>query len=105
MRNSQWKNRITYLFLALFISMKIAGLHAVLHTDINNDDHHALHCIICDRVNSHNLTPVLPPDLQDLIIDNKELAVAKEITDNYSFIISTAIPANQLFCRPPPFLR
>ena len=104
MKTHQFKNRITYLFLVLFILMKIAGLHAALHTDVNNDDHHALHCLICDRVNANNLTPVLPPDSQDFSIENYELAVQREISENYSFIISNAIPDNLLFCRPPPFL-
>tara|TARA_R110002049_G_scaffold47596_2_gene137108 strand:- start:267631 stop:267879 length:249 start_codon:yes stop_codon:yes gene_type:complete len=81
--------------------MKMAGLHVLSHT---NDKDHAVHCTICDHAITNNLTPALTPDSQDFIIENTEPIVQSEITENYSFIISSTIATDQLFSRPPPFL-
>lgn len=101
MKNGRLKNSITCLFLVLFISMKMAGLHVLSHT---NDKDHAIHCTICDHAITHNLTPALTPDLQDFTIENTEPIVQREIIKNYNFIISSTIATDQLFSRPPPFL-
>ncbi len=101
MKHGRLKNSITYLLLVLFISMKMAGLHVLSHT---NDKDHAVHCTICDHAITNNLTPALTPDSQDFIIENTEPIVQSEITENYSFIISSTIATDQLFSRPPPFL-
>ena len=101
MKISRLKNSISFLLLALFLSMKMAGLHVLSHTD---DKEHALHCYICDHAITHNLTPALTPDTQDFIIENTEFVVQTELTKNYSFIISSTIATDQLFSRPPPFL-
>lgn len=101
MKNVRLKNSITYLLLVLFISMKMAGLHVLSHTD---DKDHAIHCTICDHAITHNLTPALSPDPQDFAIENTEQLVQREITENYNFSISSTIASDQLFSRPPPFL-
>ncbi len=100
MKVSSLKNSITYLFLALFLTMKMAGFHVLLHAD---DKDHALHCVVCDHAIAHNLTPALIPDLQDFKIENTEPIVQREVTKNYNFIISSIITSDQLFSRPPPF--
>lgn len=101
MKVSRIKNSITYLFLVLFLTMKMAGLHSLLHTD---DKDHVLHCIVCDHAIVNNLTPTLTPDLHYLKIENTEPIVHVEIIKNYNFIISSTIAPDQLFSRPPPFL-
>ena len=101
MKASRIKNSITYFFVVLFLSMKLVGLHALSHTD---DKDHAIHCTVCDFAITQNVTPVLAPDIQDFSIKNIEFVVEREITNNYSFVISSAITPSQLFSRPPPSL-
>lgn len=101
MKLNHIKNSITYLFLVLFLSMKMAGLHALSHSD--DDKEHAI-CVICDNVIVHNLTPTLTPDLIDYEIKNIELFIQKEITINYKSVISNNTIPRELFSRPPPFL-
>lgn len=101
MKSSRFKNNVSILFLTIFLSMKVAGLHALTHTDDNN---HALHCIICNNVNSHSLTAALTPSDLDFNIENTEFIVQNEVATNYSFNASSATVSYHLFSRPPPFL-
>ena len=95
------KNSITYFLIVLFLSMKMAGLHALSHAD---DKEHAEHCAICDHAIVNNLTPILTPDFQCFTIETIEFIVHREVTSNYRFIIFNTISVSQLFSRPPPFL-
>ncbi|MCK0192066.1 hypothetical protein [Arenibacter sp. F20364] len=99
MKNSRLKNSISILFLALFLSMKMAGLHVLSHTD---DKEHALHCYICDHAVSHNLTPAISTDIPDYGIKNTESLPQIEKSDNYDSVVSNTIAPDQLFSRPPP---
>lgn len=101
MKISPIKNSITFVFIALFFTMKMAGLHMLSHT---NDEDHEIHCAICDYAITHNLTPLLTLNLQDFTIENREPIVLGQINKSYSFIITSTIATNQLFSRPPPFL-
>lgn len=101
MKTSRIKKSITFLFLTLFLSMKMVGLHELSHT---NDKDYALHCAICDHAITNNLTPIITSDLQDFEIENIEVAVCKKIATTYQFLASNTIASNQLFSRPPPFL-
>lgn len=103
MKFSQIKNSITFLFLILFLSMKMVGLHALTHGEDNDHNDHALHCTICDNATALNLTPTLAPDSQEFSIENKELVVTRSAIKHYSFIASNTIATNQLLSRPPPF--
>ncbi len=101
MKISHIKNSITLFFLALFLTMKMAGLHVLVHTE---DSDHDLNCVICDYTTAYNLTLILNPDLQCFIIETTEFIVQREITKNYSFIAVNTIAKNEFFSRPPPFL-
>ncbi len=101
MKNDRLKHKITYLFLVLFISMKMTGLHILSHA---NDEDHDVECIFCDHAITHNLTPLLINNLQDFLIENTEFIVQRKIVKSYSFVISNTIASNQLFSRPPPLL-
>ncbi|WP_111307873.1 hypothetical protein [Confluentibacter sediminis] len=102
MKQGRLKHSITYLLLVVFISMKMAGLHVLSHTD---DKDHALHCVVCDQAITHNFTPALTPDSQEFVIgETTAYLVKKEISKSYGFIISNTLAANQLFSRPPPSL-
>lgn len=99
MKRGHLKSSIAYLFLVLFLSMKMTGLHVLSHSD---DKDQALHCAVCDHAMAHNLTPALAPDLQVFAIENTESVVRKEVKENYEFIVSSSIAPDQLFSRPPP---
>ncbi|CAZ98511.1 hypothetical protein [Zobellia galactanivorans] len=101
MKNGSLKNSITFLFLALFITAKMAGLHVFSHTD---DENHGVDCAICVHINTNNLTPSITPDSQDLVIENIEYFQPEKITEAYDFVVSSVISADQLLSRPPPSL-
>ncbi|WP_281979411.1 hypothetical protein [Tenacibaculum mesophilum] len=101
MESNRLKNSIAYLFLVLFLSMKVGGLHVLSHTD---DKDHTSHCTICDHAVVSDLTPLVTPDTLDFSIENNEYIVLREVIKDYNFIISGTITAEQLFSRPPPFL-
>lgn len=102
MKQGRLKYSITYLLLVVFMSMKMAGLHVLSHTD---DKDHALHCVVCDQAITHNFTPALTPGSQDFTIgDTTACLVKREINTTYGFIISNTLATNQLFSRPPPSL-
>lgn len=101
MKSGWLKNTITYLFLVLVLSVKMAGLHALSHSD---DQDHALHCTICDQAVAHNLDPALPPEVQEFILENPEVAFERAPQAQYNFEFSGTLPESQLFSRPPPSL-
>lgn len=101
MMNGYLKNSVTYLFLALFLSMKMASFHVITHAE---DKEHALHCTICDHIITTNSTPVVAVDVTEFTFENTEFAIPNQVTNHYSFEISSKIASDQLFCRPPPSL-
>lgn len=99
MKRSRFKNSITLFLLALFVTTKMGGLHVLTHA---NDKEHVAHCLICDHIIAHNITPVLAPDFEEYEINIVQFLVKKEIQRDYEFVLSHTIPINQLFSRPPP---
>ncbi|MBU2938497.1 hypothetical protein KO494_02995 [Lacinutrix sp. C3R15] len=81
--------------------MKITGLHALSHTDANED---AIDCTICDHAILHNVTPLQTPDFNFLEIKNNEPVLQREITLNNKCVIYKYSTSSKLFSRPPPFL-
>jgi len=94
------KNSIIYVFLFLFLAVKIVGIHGLFHTE---DKDHALKCIICDHAITHNLTPTINSSLEFFYIENPEFPCQNEAINNYAFITSRTIAPGQLVSRPPPF--
>ncbi|MGS2762794.1 hypothetical protein [Sinomicrobium sp. M5D2P9] len=99
MKVSRIKNSVTYLFLVLFIGMKMAGLHVLTH---NDDKDHLVHCAVCDHIITGNHTPVLPSDTEEFRLQNEEPVVVKEIAGEYHFVYGNTDIPNHLFSRPPP---
>lgn len=96
---SRIKCSITYLFLALFVSMQVAGLHVLTHIDENDG---IVHCTLCDYTIVNNQTPLLPPDTQEFNLEQVVFVIKKEATGEFHFVYcDTALP-NHLFSRPPP---
>lgn len=100
MKTNRIKNNISIVFLVIFLSMKLTGLHAFTHTD---DKDHVSNCDICDYTITHNTTPTLIPNLQEFSIKIFEVIIQKETLKNYSFIVSKTIALKQQLSRPPPF--
>lgn len=102
MEKNHLKNSIAYLFLVIFISMKMTGLHALTHTDHKD---HSQYCTICLHTVKHSSTPAQTPASLDYTIENNEYITQREINETYTFIASIEIAPDQLFSRPPPFLQ
>lgn len=101
MKNSRLKNRVTYLFIFFFLSLKIVGLHGLSHID---DKDNTINCIVLDYVIANNLTPVLNATLQDFEVENAQFIFHQEVYKSYNYITSNSVTVDQLFSRPPPFL-
>lgn len=95
------KNKIAFAFLALFLMMKLGGLHVFMHA---HDDNHATDCIICDFAVVHSHTPVIPLDTYHFNIEIIQEIVDREIIKHYNFLAVNSIESNQLFSRPPPVI-
>lgn len=93
------KHSISYFLLVFFLSVKMAGLHVLSHSD---DKDHALHCAICDHTTAHNLVPAIAPDLPDFTLNRFEDVYLQEPNTLYTFVGSGTLDSNQLFSRPPP---
>ncbi|AQS93484.1 hypothetical protein BXQ17_05010 [Polaribacter sp. BM10] len=101
MKLSIVKNSISYLLLALFLSMKMAGIHSLTHSDESDD---AIYCAICDSSIDHNLTPTLVPNSIDFEVSTSIFIVYKKIANNYNFSLSKNTKLRKLLSRPPPSL-
>ncbi|SDM54435.1 hypothetical protein SAMN04488514_11098 [Kriegella aquimaris] len=101
MLKGRLKHSISYFLLVLFLSVKMAGLHVLSHSD---DKDHALNCAICDHTTAHNQVPVIAPDLPDFKVHKFEVSFLQEANTHYTFIGARTLDSDQLFSRPPPFL-
>lgn len=94
------KNYITYIFIVIFLSLKVAGLHLLTH-----DDDGIEHCEICDLVSITNFTPAAVSDnTQSNVCSTFEFYTQKNVIRHYNFVYSSDIHITNLFSRPPPFL-
>ncbi len=101
MKIGQLKNYITYIFIAIFLSLKVAGLHALTHND--DDDDTVEHCEVCDIVTIFNFTPIINDTTPNYIDNNYEFCFQSKAISHYNFVYSTTTNITSLFSRPPPF--
>jgi len=80
--------------------MKIAGLHALSHTDSKE---HAKDCDVCEHAIILTLTPNINVDVQCFSSKNIDFIQQIETLKTYNFIASNSITIENLFSRPPPF--
>ncbi|MEH6682350.1 MAG: hypothetical protein V7724_17535 [Sediminicola sp.] len=99
MKNGRLKNSITYLFLVIFLCVKMAGLHVLTHTE---DKDHIVNCALCDHALAHDQTPAILSDLSDTGLKRYVGMAHTELSRDYHFTNSGAIAKDQLFSRPPP---
>lgn len=99
MKIGHLKNYIAYTFVAIFLSLKVAGMHVFTH-----DDNDAVeHCEVCNLVSTNNLTPIINDTAQDYVGNNYEFCLQRKVISHYHFDYSTATNITSLFSRPPPF--
>jgi len=96
----RFKNITAYIFLALFLLIKMGGLHLLTH---DNNQEHKTHCEICDLAIVNNFTPIVPSGQEDFTFTSVEFVVRNEIANYYVFFRYNPIASGQLFSRPPPF--
>ncbi|SHJ56275.1 hypothetical protein [Pseudozobellia thermophila] len=99
MLQGRLKQYITYFFLVLFLSVKMAGLHVLSHSD---DKDNLVHCTVCDLTTAQNLLPAITPDLPDFTVNNFEEIYLQESNAEYAFVVNSTLDSDQLFSRPPP---
>lgn len=94
------KNRISLVLLALFISMKLVGLHVLTH---DGDKEHLVQCKLCEQAVMGNLfQPALLAETLGFQSNSSQVLVKKQIVDCYTFIFCDNFTANPIFSRPPP---
>ncbi|WP_299671962.1 hypothetical protein [uncultured Polaribacter sp.] len=99
MKPDYLKVYISYIFITIFLSLKVAGLHVFTH-----DQDGVEHCEVCEFVITTNLNPFIGNGQQEYLKTNPELFIAKEIIKIYDFVYDNTLYTNALFSRPPPSL-
>ncbi len=98
-KNEQFRNIIASVFVALFVSTKLIGLHTLTHNDEGN---HPDHCLVCEHMITNNFTPILPVSGQEITPNHSFIAIKSKVVTEYHFIYSDSDIPNPLFSRPPP---
>ena len=101
MKVNNFKHIITYLLLGIFISIKVAGLHAFSHYDDKVED--VEHCETCDFITTNNIIPLINDDIKSIEFNNLEF-FTHNIKSYYSFTYNNTLTNGCLFSRPPPTL-
>ncbi|WP_299434866.1 hypothetical protein [uncultured Maribacter sp.] len=99
MQISHFKKYLAYTFLALFLSLKVASLHAITH----HHDGDIEHCEVCDLTSVNNFTPLLNNYTETPIGNNFLFYAIKNIVSDYSFTYNSNANIDDFFSRPPPF--
>lgn len=101
MKVSHSKNNIVYFFLFLFLSVKMVGIHSLLHAD---DQDLVEHCDVCDYATTQNLIPLISPAVEVISNDAISIVVKRKKCADYSFTKTNIIATGQFLSRPPPFI-
>lgn len=94
------KQYTSLLLLVLFIFIKTAGLHTILHSD---DDLHSKECDLCEFVVVSNNTPFTASE-QISFEEPVQHNYNKHIFYEYSFQFVQDQIEISLFSRPPPIV-
>ena len=93
------KHLIALFFAALFFSLKVSGLHVLMH---HTDDADVHHCELCDITTTVSFTPLLPSDneapsqIKIYFLELKHKSEAPQVVFHNNFLESYR------FTRPPP---
>ncbi|MBW8244219.1 hypothetical protein K1F50_15530 [Muricauda oceani] len=100
MRQSSFKISISILFLAIFLTLKIAGLHSFAHL---GDGDHPQQCDVCDMVVASQCLPIASFQSEEITFYNGDFLIVKTNPEVYCFVPVNKISVNLLFSRPPPY--
>ncbi|TXE11932.1 hypothetical protein FUA26_07660 [Seonamhaeicola algicola] len=93
--------KIALCLMALFLSLKVLGLHVLSHSC---DDDKDLNCVVCDVVISEGVKPLLAPQETNYTFEITVFSIEKQLPIASVINIIKAIETNQLFSRPPPIV-
>ena len=99
MKTGFFKNSLAWIFIVIFLSLKVAGLHAFAH------DHDSIeHCEVCDLVSTNNFSPLINDITENYIGSILAFCIQAKTIKQYNFVYSATVNVASLFSRPPPFL-
>ncbi|UII78326.1 hypothetical protein [Flagellimonas sp. CMM7] len=90
---------ILFLFVTLFLSSKVAGLHVLTH---DTDDVDVQHCELCDVTSSISFTPLLSTDNEFSSPGNTLFIESKHIKGTELVVFYKKLLENSSLSRPPP---
>lgn len=93
------KQGIGLLFLTIFLMVKMAGLHVLVHDE---DRNHYAHCVVGDLIVKTQHSPELFPSEADFEVLIVRSNPTNQISQEYRFLSVGILASSQLFCRPPP---
>ncbi len=99
MKFERTKNIVALLLFALFISMKLMGLHELTHSD---DDNHPEYCYVCDFAKANDTIPVLLSPVTEFQIVAVSPTIEVQQSIEFQSIVCTEDIPTYLFSRPPP---
>lgn len=92
------KQYIALFFLTVFIAIKAAGLHALMHLEESEEEHN---CEVCEYVIIKNKVPSIVSEI--VVIEFlAQFVPNNEHFSKYSYLFTKSNAENTLFCRPPP---
>lgn len=88
------------IMIAVFLTMKLAGLHAIFHSDEKEGGK----CDICEYSLVHSATPAIPQIEPQIHFETQkvEFFVRRTITNFYNVAKYTSLTYTHSFSRPPP---
>ncbi|MCR9228272.1 MAG: hypothetical protein NXH90_12705 [Flavobacteriaceae bacterium] len=95
------RHSIGFFFLAIFLMVKMAGLHVLAH---EGDQDHYAHCIVCDHVVKGQDAPELFLASTEYVINVPGPIPQEQVSNEYEFLFDGVLTIDQLFSRPPPSL-
>lgn len=98
MSTAHIKQSLSLVFLALFLTTKMAGLHALTHDDSDlNDD-----CAICHVIGTDHQTPVVLLEPDEFVPVIFYPVLQNQILSFRPVLLQDDLHSYYLFSRPPP---
>ena len=92
------KHSLSLVFLALFLTTRMGGLHVLTHTDSDlNDD-----CPICHVLTADQQTAVVVLESEDFVPVTFYPVLQKQVLTSGVIIFQGDLHSYHLFSRPPP---
>ena len=99
MLSNRVKYNLSWVFLAAFMLIKVAGLHDITHNDDVDD---AEDCVWCHLAGTDKNTPIITSEINFEVEDLLPLEPTF-VVNNYSSVATEKTPFCLIFNKPPPF--